>query len=162
LKHCHPKYWNITINESAECRKILNTITNTLMENIEIMDTEFSVNIEKIITSDTANVRQINYENTNGENSYTLPMSSILLYDENNGRDAVQLKSKALNSLGKTMLPNVVQVARSEKPINEFENNSELFLGSFPNLFIFGSFGNCVKIIGTLPNKYIRHLLKQR
>jgi hypothetical protein len=29
-------------------------------------------------------------------------------------------------------------------------------------LFLFGTFGNGVSIKGTLPNKYIRHLLNQR
>jgi hypothetical protein len=162
LRHCNPKYWNITINESEECLRRVNNVTNNLIENIEIMDTENAVNIERVISSDTATVREVKYEKFTSENLYTIPMSSTLLYNENRVRSALELKMKALKGLGKTILHNVIQVARSEKPLNEFENNSQLFLGSFPNLFLFGTFGNGVSITGTLPNKYIRHLLNQR
>ena len=160
LKQCNPKYWNITINESEECMNKIKKVTKNIMENIEIIDTEKSVNIENIISSDTAHARERIYEKP--DNSYTIPMSNTLLYDENSGLNASQSKMKALKGLGNTLLPNVIQVARAEKPLNEFENNSSLYLGSFPNLFIFGSFGNGVTVTGTLPNKYIRHLLNQR
>jgi hypothetical protein len=162
LRHCNPKYWNITINESEECLTRVNNVTNRLIENIEIMDTENAVNIERVISSDTANVREVKYEKSTSGNLYTIPMSSTFLYNENTGRSALELKMKALKGLGNTILPNVIQVARSEIPLNEFENNSQIFLGSFPNLFLFGTFGNGVSIKGTLPNKYIRHLLNQR
>lgn len=135
-------------------------ITN--LENNEIMDSENSLNIEKIISSDTAKVRLSEYEKPISENLYTIPMSNTLLYNEKNGRNALELQMKALRGLGGTLLPNVIRVARSEKPLNEFENNSSLYLGSFPNLFLLGNFGNGVSITGTLPNKYIRHLLNQR
>jgi hypothetical protein len=157
LRHCNPRYWYITINESEECLRRVNNVTNNLTENIEIMDIENAVNIERVISSDTATVREVKYEKCTSVNLYTIPMSSTLLYNENRGRSALALKG-----LGKTILPNVIQVARSEKPLNEFENNSQLFLGSFPNLFLFGTFGNGVSMTGTLPNKHIRHLLNQR
>jgi hypothetical protein len=54
-------------------------------------------------------------------------MSSTLLYNKSRGRSALELKMKALKGLGKTILPYVIQVARSEKPLNEFENNRQLF-----------------------------------
>ena len=162
LKQCNPMYWNISINESKERMQKIKNLTNILVEDIETMDTESSLNIEKIITSDTAKVREIDYEEPISEKLYTIPMSNTLLYNENNGRNALELKMKALRGLGTKLLPNVIRVARSEKPLNEFENNSSLYLGSFPNLFIFGTFGNGVSITLTLPNKYIRHLLNQR
>ena len=46
---------------------------------------------------------------------------------------------------------------RKENPVNEFEDNPEIYLGAFPLLFFRGKF---IEERGTLPKKYITHLLE--
>ena len=60
MKQCNPKYWNITINESDACKLLLYYLTKELLDNIEIVDNESSLNVERVVTSDTAEVRRMN------------------------------------------------------------------------------------------------------
>ena len=60
LKQCNPKYWNITINESDACKLLVINLTKELLDNIEIVDNESSLNVERVVTSDTAEVRRMN------------------------------------------------------------------------------------------------------
>ena len=170
LKQCNPIYWNITINESDECKLLLNNLTKELLDNIEIVDNETSINIERVVTSDTAEVRRMNIdENINKSElnnssicaSKIIPIGYTMLYNSNERTDNL-LSNKVINGICQTLVPNLIKVSRSSDPINEFKNNSNLYLGLFPNLFTMGTFGNGVKIDGTLPKKYVRHLLYQR
>ena len=54
LKQCNPKFWNITISESDECKLKLNNSTKELLDSIEIVDNVNSINIKKVVTSDVA------------------------------------------------------------------------------------------------------------
>ena len=65
LKECNPKYWNITINESDECKLKLKNLTKELLDNIEIVDNLNSIDIEKVVTSDTAEVRRMKVDENN-------------------------------------------------------------------------------------------------
>ena len=60
LKQCNPKYWNITINENDACKLLVSKLTKELLDNIEIVDNESSLNVERVVTSDTAEVRRMN------------------------------------------------------------------------------------------------------
>ena len=171
LKQCNPKYWNITINESDECKLKLQNLTKELLDNIEIVDNVNSINIERVVTSDTAEVRRMKVDEIvnnsaelkeeNNSKSKLIPIGNTMIFN-NNERTEKLLNDKVINGICDTFLPKLIHVNRSPEPINEFENNSYIYLGLFPNLFLFGTFGNGVKINGTLPKKYVRHLLYQR
>ena len=60
LKQCNPKYWNITINESDACKLSVSNLTKELLDNSKIVDNESSLNVERVVTSDTAEVRRMN------------------------------------------------------------------------------------------------------
>ena len=84
------------------------------------------------------------------------------MFYNNQERTENIVNNKVINGICEAFLPKLIQVNRSADSINEFENTNYIYLGLFPNLFIMGSFGNGVKINGTLPKKYVRHLLYQR
>jgi hypothetical protein len=167
LKKCNSKYWNIKINESEQCINLMNKITKDLVDNIQIIDSESLIRVEKIVTDDTSKVREIkeDYENKlfskddiNCTTEETAISNTMLIHD-NIEIKATKLIEKTLNGVANTIYPKLIKVARSN---NEPANNSKLYLGLFPYLFILGKFGGGVDIKGTLPRKYVMHLLNQR
>jgi hypothetical protein len=170
LKRCNPKYWNIEINESNHCIDLMNNITKNLVDQIQIIDNKTLITIDRVISNDTSKVRELNVdehvacENNTDENGlYNIPISNTMLFSESLQVNEENLIKKTLHGVAKTIFPKLIKVARlSNDPINEYENNSKLYLGLFPYLFILGKFGNGIEIKGTMPSKYILHLLHQR
>ena len=168
IKKCNPKYWNIEINESQECIKLINKITE---DNIQIIDSESLINVEKIVTDYTSKVREMkeDYENNifNEDLKYfqnnKMPTSNTMLFHDNIEINATKLWDKTVNGVADTIYPKLIKVSRfNNEPINEYENDSKSYLGLSPYLFIFGKFGGGVDIKGTLLRKYVTHLLNQR
>ena len=92
-----------------------------------------------------------------------MTISNTRLFHDNIEINATKLIEKTLNGVADTIYPKLIKVARSNNhPINEYEDNSKLYLGLFPYLFILGKFGDGVNIKGTLPRKFVTHLLNQR
>jgi hypothetical protein len=118
LKHCNPKYWNMIINESEACKQVMTNLSKELLENVELVDNECSINIEKVITSDTADVRGIQkdelYTNINFIQQ-KLSLSSTMLYNDNNERKESLLSKKALNGIGERVMSNVINVVRYQE-----------------------------------------------
>jgi hypothetical protein len=171
LKKCNPKYWNIKINESEQCINFMNKITDDLVNSIQVIDNESLIRVEKVVTDDTSKVREMkdDFENNfldSKEKSFKIeqiPISNTMLFHDNIEMSSTKLIEKALNGVANTIFPKLIKVARlNNEPINEYENNGNLYLGLFPYLFIFGKFGDGVDIKGTLPRKYATHLLNQR
>lgn len=171
LKKCNPKYWNIQINESEECINVMNNITQVLLDNIEIIDSKSLIKVDRIVTDDTSKVRQIN-ENETSTNFETLnvnsgtseiSISNSMLFSDNNAIEGSKIVERTLHGVATTVYPKLIKVSiLNDEPINEYENNNKLYLGLFPYLFIFGTFGNGVQIKGTFPKKFVSHLMNQR
>ncbi len=172
LKKCNPKYWNIKIDESEQCINLMNKITKDLVDNIQIIDSESLIKVEKIVTDDTSKVREIKEDYCDNKlftkddincTTEQMAISNTMLFHDNIEINATKLIEKTLNGVANTIYPKLIKVARlNNEPINEYENNSKLYLGLFPYLFILGKFGSGVDIKGTLPRKYVTHLLNQR
>ena len=170
LKRCNPKYWNIEINESDQCIDLMNNITKNLVDKIQIIDNKTLLTIDKVMSNDISKVRELNidenisYDDKTNENGlHKIPISNTMLFSESLQDNEENLIKKTLHGVAKTIYPKLIKVVRlSDEPINEYENNSKLYLGLFPYLFILGKFGNGIAIKGTMPSKYILHLLNQR
>lgn len=157
LKKCHPLYYNIVIDESEEMKKSMNELTKTLINETEVIDSDNAINIEKIISSDTAEVRKLPEEVKSCNSSSSIPDISFgysMIYNNEDSNKELLLKEQALKSVAKTLFPNVIKIARVPgAPVNEYEDNDKLYLGGFPYLFLFGRLGRGVKTRGTLlPN----------
>ena len=148
------------------CRKLWG-----LVDSIQIIDNESLIRVEKVVTDDTSKVREINKDydnkilNQDDDNfvAAQMPISNTMLFHDNIEINATKLIEKTLNGVADTIYPKLIKVARTNnEPVNEYEDNSKLYLGLFPYLFILGKFGGGVNIKGTLPPKFVTHLLNQR
>jgi hypothetical protein len=90
LKQFNPKYWNISINESNNCKKIMKNLRSEVLNNVEVVDNERSKNIEKVITCDATDVRCFNKDeniSSNGDVTKSIRVSSSMVHNNNNERN---------------------------------------------------------------------------
>ena len=67
-----------------------------------------------------------------------MAISNTMLFHDNIEINATKLIEKTLNGVANTIYPKLIKVARSNnEPVNEYENNSKLYLGySLTSLFL--------------------------
>lgn len=122
----------------------MQNLTKELLDNIEIVDNVNLINIERVVTFDTAEVRRMKVDEVvnnsaelkeeNNSKSKLIPIGNTMIFN-NNERTEKLLNDKVINGICDTFLPKLIHVNRSPEPINEFENDSYIYLGLFPNLF---------------------------
>ena len=170
-KAIDPQFAHLEVDVDR-CAQELEAVSQVLIDQVTIIDDKLTVKMDEIIHSDVANVRT-------GQDSDEPPLPEDAqpanppvmshAYLSNPKTDHVPANNVTANVLA--AVATTVQVEKKKKepviavrkigsePLNEFEENDTIFLSSFPHLFLFG---RGVNAKGTLPEKFVQHLLHQR
>jgi len=148
-------YAHIPIDESPEMVAYLEALPQQIIDNGTVLGDERTAHLDKLATDDVAGVRDLHPERQ--ENDGTTIFSDILLTKETE-LAAREVAGKILGAAAKSLGGKITASRTSETPLNEFEENNELFLGQFPHLFLLGV---TFPTRGTLSQREISHLIYQ-
>ena len=135
LKDVNPLYADVTIDESVDLQSLQEVIRN-------------SIHVEDVAAADATACNSLDIEVN------TLPRLDGVFLQSAQDRSSISGDSLTLLKL-KSM---ILKTKRSDEPLCEFTQNSELFLSAFPYLFLLG---RGLPSQGSIPTTLIIHLLRQ-
>jgi hypothetical protein len=171
LKAVNTEYQSCIIEDTPEIRQTMMNFAEHLAKTaLHENDGKYS-GMDDVASDDVARVRttmQQNDDASDDQHTHTgdpSDMAEVMLINprqDNLIRNVDAEMGQQVEAIKDNFFPNIIARRCTNEPINEFTDNMTLLLKGFAHLFIFGknSMGKLWK--GSLPPKYVRHLLYQR
>jgi hypothetical protein len=171
LKAVNTEYQSCVIEDTPEIRHAMRNFAEHLAKTALLENNGKYSGMDDIASDDVARVRTTMQQDDNasvvqqvhiGDPSDMAEVMLINPRQDNLVRNVDAEMGLQVEAIKDNFFPNIIARRCTNEPINEFTDNMTLLLKGFAHLFIFGknSMGKLWK--GSLPPKYVRHLLYQR
>ena len=153
------KYASLQILDLEQITAQVSGINATLVNDAILINDAQTINMDKIVQKDVAEVREVEERTCPADPADTILLSHAFLTTKQ--QTAETAKARLLSTIRRTLISDREKVTASrldDTPLNEFEENDQLYLAVFPHLFLFG---HGVTHKGTLSDASVQHLLHQ-
>ena len=166
FKAINPAFKDIEIDNSEKTIKDLVNFGKSFLPNAIHEKDNIYIKIDSIVTDDIAKVRTADTETTEYRDIQDpLGMSEVFLL--NPVKDNIlpthdKINQDYISNIQQTFFPKIIIHRTSNTPTNEFDDFKSILFKAFPFLFLFGSYQMKKLGNGSLPKKYILHLMLQK